>query len=180
MMDADEEELGNLARDIDDARKHFLRARDHLRLAVKELRGGPDAADSLLMIAHERGANEVAERLADSGRELGFEKPYDVGKGEGLQRLTDLAEIAALAEKDLAHLVAVRENILAHRDPQHQRRYVLEGREVVLEIERGKIRFIDDDTSEPLHIEVVDSRGLPEKSLESLRRDRKKKRNKDK
>jgi hypothetical protein len=180
MMDADEEQLGHLARDIDAARKHYFRARDHLRLAVKELRGGPDTADQLLMIANERGVNEVAERLADSSRELAFENPYDVRKGEGLQRLTELAEIVVLAEQDLSHLVKAREHLLAHRDPHHERRYVLDGRDVILDIKRGKVRFIDDDTSEPLHVEVVDSRGLPEKSLEALRRDRQKKRDKDK
>ena len=39
-MYADEQELGNLAREIDAVRKQYFRSRDHLRLAVQELTGG--------------------------------------------------------------------------------------------------------------------------------------------
>lgn len=178
-MDGDEQELGNLAVEIDAVRRQYFRSRDHLRLAVQELTGGPDTADQLLMIANERGLNELAERLADSARDLGFEKPYSVGKGEPLNRLLDLTEVATLADRELCQLVAAREHILIHRDPTHLKRVVHDGRDVILDIKGGKMRFMDDGSELPLRIEVVESKGLPEKSLEALRRERQKDREDD-
>jgi hypothetical protein len=86
-MDPDDQELANLAKDIEEARQHYFRTRDHLRLAVAELRGTADGADRLLMIANECGSDQVTERLADSARDLGFQNPNMVGKGKGLARL---------------------------------------------------------------------------------------------
>lgn len=176
-MDADDQELALLAKDIEDSRKHYIRSRDHLRLAAMELGGEADTADRLLTLAEEKGADEVAARLADSGRQLGFAHPYEVGRGEGQQKLVELVEVAADAHADLCNLTTARERILRARDPSRLQRFCLDGREVIFDIQNAQVRFADGDISLPLRIEVVDPDGLPDKSLEALRAARQRDRN---
>lgn len=176
-MDADDQELALLEKDIADSRQHYVRSRDHLRLAAIELGGQPDTVDRLLTLAEEKGSDEVADRLADSGRELGFDRPNRAGQGEGRQKLLDLVNVAAAAHADLCNLTAARETILRRRDPTRPQHICLDGRDVIFDIRNGQVRFADGDTSLPLRIDVVEPSGLPEKSLEALRAARQRERN---
>lgn len=169
-MDPDDNELLNIAKEIDEARKHYFRSRDHFRLALKELGAGDNAFESMLALAEEFGVDHVAERLSDSGRELGFSRPYGVGQGPDRDRVIDLLAVAKDADRDLCQLVAARETILCNRNPQHIRRYNIDGQEVVFNVEKGKVRVMDSDREEPLRIELVPPTGFPDRSLEHLRK----------
>lgn len=167
-----EDDLNNLAIDIDRARKMYDRAKDHLRLALKDIGHNPEIGHTLVALASERGVQEVFDRLEDSARELGFDIDYSVSKSPLRERLTDLTEMVKDADEELCHLVAQRENLLFQRDPNHQRVVCVDGRDMIFEMKRGKVRIRDADTSEPLQIEMVEPSGFPEKSLEALRAER--------
>lgn len=169
-MDPDENELINLAKEIEDSRKHYFRSRDHFRLALNEIGGAEESVDKLLTLAEEFGVDHVAERLTDSPRELGFSRPYAVGKGPEHDRVVDLLSVAKDADRELCELTARRENILCERNPGRARRYNIAGQEVIFNVEQGKVRAMDSDREEPLRIELVPPRGFPDRSLEQLRR----------
>jgi hypothetical protein len=169
-MDPDDHELLNLAKEIEDARKHYFRSRDHFRLALKEIGAAEESTEKLLSLAEEFGMDHVSDRLSDSPRELGFSRPYAVGKGDERDRVLDLLTVAKDADRELCELVASRENILCARNRERARRYNIDGQEVIFNVEGGKIRAMDSDREEPLRIDLVPPRGFPERSLEEMRR----------
>lgn len=105
-MDADEQELGNLAREIDAVRKHCFRSREYLRLAVQELTGTSGTADELVLIADEHGLEALAEELATCPRaRLSTALPRRAGERVG--GLLDLTEVAVLADRELNQLAGL-------------------------------------------------------------------------
>ncbi len=94
------------------------------------------------------------------------------------ERLADLLAVMTHANGELDDLIAARETILCERDPSRQRVYNFDGRDVVFDVENGKVRYLDDpEADEVLVIEAVDPSSEPTREfLRTFKRERERQR----
>lgn len=171
---SDDDDLVNLDLHIAETRKDYFRHRDHLRLLIEEARGPAEGLEALLAVAEEFGAEAAMERLATAPERLGFDEDTPLRTGPMRDRVADALSEATDANYELGYLIGGRERILCERDPERQRVYNFDGREVVLDVAREKVRYLDEPNADAtLTIEAVDPSHEPTREfLRGLKRER--------
>lgn len=159
MTDADDHELINLAYSIDEVRRDFFRNRDHLQRVLTGLAREENAIGRLVTAAEEFGIEETMARLERAPTAFGCE-PVPPAQ---LALLSDVLDAVVSADAELGRLVGAREAILCTQDPSRQRRYNMDGREAILDVDARTMRYVDDDRVSPLEVEVVEPTGILDK-----------------
>jgi len=162
-MDTDDAELINLEHGIEERRRAYLRARDHLRLMMKDAGADPEAADHLAASADEFGADHTVGRLAYEPSRYGLTPDSLLLEPARRARLRDVLEEVTDQNGRLGMEINAREAILCRRDPNRERRYNIDGRDAGLDRLRKTMRYLDDHTSEVLTLESVEPLGAPDR-----------------
>lgn len=180
MTEDDQIELGNLEISIEQARKDYIRLRDHLQLLMNEAQGPREGAQTLMTAAEEFGADHVMQTLIESPIKLGigFSSATRLHDPDFREKLADVLGEVTYANAELGQLIGWREDILCATDPTRERIYNFDGRDVVLDIKNQRVRFVEDPAAEEaLFIEAVEPSSEPTREfLRQLKREQERKR----
>lgn len=154
MDESDQHELLNLDFSITEVRKDYVRSRDHLRRIMDAHATREDADRLLLDAAEEYGVEEAMGRFSDRPDTFGC--VTDKLTANEIVILAQTLEALVAADFDLTRFVAFRENILCAEDPDRQRRYNVDGREAVLDLDGKVVRFEEDKSEAPLLVEGIE------------------------
>lgn len=154
MDESDQHEVLNLDHSISEARKDYVRARDHLRRILDDHEAGDGADRLLLEAAEEFGVEDAMVRFSKTPDAFGSASAKFTPSATAL--LAQTLEAVMAADFDLTRFVACRENILCAEDPARLRRYVFDGREALMDLDGKVIRFEENNSKAPLEIEGVE------------------------
>lgn len=180
MTEDEEIEFGYLEISIEETRKEYIRLRDHFQLLMNESGGPAEGAQTLLTFAEEFGAEHVMQMLTETPASLGvgFSSATRLQDPNFREKLADILTEVTHANAELSQLTGWREDILFANDPTRERRYNFDGRDVLLDIDNQKVRYVDEPGAEDmLVIEAVEPSNEPTREfLRQLKREQERKR----